>query len=197
MTAKLTTSSASECLFADFLSEIEPKKVFEALKHPGWVDAMQEELNQFYSNKVWTLAPLSYGKIAIGSKWVFKYKKDKHAIVTKNKARMVAQGYSQEERINYDKTFTPVARMEAIRIFLVFATYMNFMPPGFESSKFPDYVSVRIFTAVASLFFSRGNFLHWQWELLLAVGTSFGSRNSITGSGNALCILFPTKSTQS
>ncbi|GJZ33484.1 retrovirus-related pol polyprotein from transposon TNT 1-94 [Tanacetum coccineum] len=68
MAAKLTAASASECLFADFLSEIEPKKVSEALKYPGWVDAMQEELNQFYRNKVWTLVPLPYGKIAIGSK---------------------------------------------------------------------------------------------------------------------------------
>ncbi|GJW51143.1 retrovirus-related pol polyprotein from transposon TNT 1-94 [Tanacetum coccineum] len=142
---------------------IEPKKVFEALKHPGWIDAMQEELNQFYRNKVWTLVPLPYGKIAIGSKWVFKNKKDKHGTTTKNKARLVAQGYSQEEGIDYDETFAPVARMEAIRIFLAFATYMNFkvyqmdvksaflngklkeevyvkQPPGFESSEFPDYV---------------------------------------------------------
>ncbi|GKB37944.1 retrovirus-related pol polyprotein from transposon TNT 1-94 [Tanacetum coccineum] len=163
MAAKLTAASASECLFADFLSKIEPKKVSEALKHPGWVDAMQEELNQFYRNKVWTLVPLPYGKIAIGSKWVFRNKKDEHGITTKNKARLVAQGYSQEEGIDYDETFAPVARMEAIRIFLAFATYMNFkvyqmdvksaflngklkeevyvkQPPGFESSEFPDYV---------------------------------------------------------
>ncbi|GJW44582.1 retrovirus-related pol polyprotein from transposon TNT 1-94 [Tanacetum coccineum] len=86
--------------------QIEPKKVSEALKHPGWVDAMQEELNQFYKNKVWTLVPLPHGKIAIGSKW--------------------------EEGIDYDETFAPVARMEAIRIFVAFATYMNFI--------FPDYV---------------------------------------------------------
>ena len=58
MDAKLTAASASECLFADFLSEIEPKKVSGALKHPGWIDAMQEELNQFYRNKVWILVPL-------------------------------------------------------------------------------------------------------------------------------------------
>nr|GEY67309.1 hypothetical protein [Tanacetum cinerariifolium] len=139
----------------------EPKKVFEVLKHPGWV-AMQEELNQSYRNKVWTLVPLLNEKIAIGCKWVFKNKKDKHEIVTKNKARLVAQGYSQEEGIDYDETFAPVARMEAIRIFLTFATYMNFIvfqidvksaflngkikkiylkqPPGFESSEFPYYV---------------------------------------------------------
>ncbi|GJV08391.1 zf-CCHC domain-containing protein [Tanacetum coccineum] len=104
----------------------EPKKVSEALKHLGWVDAMQEELNQFYRNKVWTLVPLPYGKTAIGSKWVFRNKKDEYGITTKNKARLVAQGYSQEEGIDYDETFAPVTRMKAIRIFLAFATYMNF-----------------------------------------------------------------------
>ncbi|GKD36152.1 retrovirus-related pol polyprotein from transposon TNT 1-94 [Tanacetum coccineum] len=126
MTAKLTVASASKCLFGYFLSKIEPKKVSKALNHPGWVDAMQEDLNQFYRNKVWTLVPLPYGKIAIGSKWVFRNKKDKHGIVTKNKARLVAQGYSHKEGIDYDEIFAPIARMEAIRIFLAFATYMNF-----------------------------------------------------------------------
>ncbi|GKB09619.1 retrovirus-related pol polyprotein from transposon TNT 1-94, partial [Tanacetum coccineum] len=163
MVAKLTATSASECLFADFLSEIEPKKVSEVLKRLGWVDVIQEELNQFYRNKVWTLVPLPYGKTAIGSKWVFRNNKDEHGITTKNKARLVAQGYSQEEGIDYDETFAPVARMEAIRIFLAFATYMNFkvyqmdvkstflngklkeevyvkQPPGFKSSEFPEYV---------------------------------------------------------
>ncbi|GJT86690.1 retrovirus-related pol polyprotein from transposon TNT 1-94, partial [Tanacetum coccineum] len=124
---RIDAASASECLFADFLSEIEPKKVSEALKHPRWVDAMQEELNKFYRNKVWTLVPPLYGKIAIGFKWVFRNKKDELEIVVRNKARLVAQGFSQEEGIDYDETFAPVARMEAIRIFLAFATYMNFI----------------------------------------------------------------------
>ncbi|GJT27098.1 retrovirus-related pol polyprotein from transposon TNT 1-94 [Tanacetum coccineum] len=126
MAAKLTAASASECLFANFLSKIEPKKVSEALKYPGWINAMQEQLNRFYKNKVWTLVPLPNGKIAIGSKWVYMNKKDEHGTTTKNKARLVAQGYSQEEGIDYDETFAPVERMEAIRIFLAFATYMNF-----------------------------------------------------------------------
>nr|GEU74089.1 hypothetical protein [Tanacetum cinerariifolium] len=126
MVAKLTVALASKCLFGDFLFEIEPKKVSEALKHPEWVDAMQEELNQFYRNKVCTLVPLPFRKISIGSKWVFMNKKDEHGIITKNKARLVAQGYSQEEGVDYDKTFAPVERMEAIRIFFAFATYMNF-----------------------------------------------------------------------
>ncbi|GJT09119.1 retrovirus-related pol polyprotein from transposon TNT 1-94 [Tanacetum coccineum] len=126
MAAKLLAVSTSECLFADYLFKIEPKKVSEALTHPGWVDVMQEELNQFYRNKVWTLVPLPYGKTAIGSKRVFRNKKDEHGITTKNKATLVAQGYSQEEGIDYDETFAPVARMEAIRIFLAFTAYMNF-----------------------------------------------------------------------
>nr|GEW55335.1 retrovirus-related Pol polyprotein from transposon TNT 1-94 [Tanacetum cinerariifolium] len=163
MVAKRTAASASECLFADFLSEIEPKKVSEALRHPGWVDFMQEELDQFYKNKVWTLVPLPYGKTTIRSKWVFRNKKDEHGITIKNKARLVAQDYSQEEGIDFNETFAPVARMEAIRIFIAFATYMNFKvyqmdvksaflndklkeevyfkrPPGFKSSEFPNYV---------------------------------------------------------
>nr|GEY96857.1 retrovirus-related Pol polyprotein from transposon TNT 1-94 [Tanacetum cinerariifolium] len=163
MAAKRTAASASECLYANFLSDIEPKKVSKALKHLRWVDSMKEELNQFYKNKVWTLVPLPHRKTSIGSKWVFRNKKDDHGITTKNKARLVAQGYGQEEGINYDETFALVARMEAIRIFLAFVTYMNFIvfqmdvksaflndkvkeevyvkqPPGFESSKFPDYV---------------------------------------------------------
>ncbi|GJY28203.1 retrovirus-related pol polyprotein from transposon TNT 1-94 [Tanacetum coccineum] len=97
MAAKLTTALASECLFADFLFEIEPKKLSEALKHPGWVDTMQEELNQFYRNKFWTHVSLFKGKIAIGSKWMFRNKKYELGTITRNKARLVARGYSQEE----------------------------------------------------------------------------------------------------
>ncbi|GJZ23789.1 retrovirus-related pol polyprotein from transposon TNT 1-94 [Tanacetum coccineum] len=163
MAKQLSAASAHECLFVDFLSEEEPKKVSEALKHPGWVDAMQDELNQFARNKVWTLVPAPYGKTIIGSRWVFRNKRDETGIVIKNKARLVAQGYNQQEGIDYDETFAPVARLEAIRIFLAFATYMNFIvyqmdvksaflngklkeevyvkqPPGFESNEFPNHV---------------------------------------------------------
>nr|GEU36746.1 retrovirus-related Pol polyprotein from transposon TNT 1-94 [Tanacetum cinerariifolium] len=92
----------------DFLSEEEPKKVSEALKHLGWVDAMQDELNQFARNKVWTLVPAHYGKVIIGSRWVFRNKRDKTRIVIQNKARLVAQGYNQQKGIDYDETFASV-----------------------------------------------------------------------------------------
>ncbi|GKE98048.1 retrovirus-related pol polyprotein from transposon TNT 1-94, partial [Tanacetum coccineum] len=126
MAKEISVASAHECLFVDFLSEEEPKKVSEALKHPGWVNSMQEEINQFARNKVWTLVPAPYSKPIICSKWVFRNKRDETGIVIKNKARLVAQGYNQQEGMDYDETFALVARLEAIRIFIAFAIYMNF-----------------------------------------------------------------------
>ncbi|GJR40250.1 putative ribonuclease H-like domain-containing protein, partial [Tanacetum coccineum] len=85
------------CLFACFLSQEEPEKVIHALKDLSWIEAMQEELLQFKLEKVWTLVDLPNRKRAIGSKWVFRNKKDEKGIVIRNKARLIAQGYTQEE----------------------------------------------------------------------------------------------------
>nr|GEY89119.1 hypothetical protein [Tanacetum cinerariifolium] len=151
------------CMFAYFLSQEEPKKVHHALKDPSWIKAMQEELLQFKIQKVWVLEDLPKGKRAIGSKWVFRNKKDKRGIVIRNKARLVAQGHTQEEGIDYDEVFAPVARIEAIRLFLAYASFMGFMvyqmdvksaflygtikeevyvcqPPGFDDLDYPDKV---------------------------------------------------------
>ena len=119
-------ASQNECYFSGFLSEIEPKKVEEALEDPDWVIAMQEELNQFKRQKVWKLVPRPKNKSIIGTKWVFRNKLDSDGIITRNKARLVAKGYSQEEKIDYDETYSPVARLEAIRMFLAFAAHSNF-----------------------------------------------------------------------
>ncbi|GKC58014.1 retrovirus-related pol polyprotein from transposon TNT 1-94 [Tanacetum coccineum] len=113
------------CLFACFLSQNEPKKVIQALTDPSWIAAMQDELLQFKLQKVWTLVDLPKSKRAIGTKWVYRNKKDKRGIVVINKARLVAQGYTQEEGIDYDKVFAPVARIEAIRLFLAYASFMG------------------------------------------------------------------------
>ncbi|GKC80057.1 retrovirus-related pol polyprotein from transposon TNT 1-94 [Tanacetum coccineum] len=118
MTKELSATLAHECLFVNFLSKKEPKKVFEALKHPGWVDAMQDEQNQFAINKVWRLIHTPYGNTIIGSKDVFRNKRDETGIVIKMKTRLVAQGYNQQEGMDYDETFTPVTRLKAIKIFL-------------------------------------------------------------------------------
>ncbi|GJW15080.1 putative ribonuclease H-like domain-containing protein [Tanacetum coccineum] len=151
------------CLFACFLSQEEPKKVIHALKDPSWIEAMQEELLQFKLQEVWTLVDLPNRKRAIGTKWVFRNKKDEKGIVIRNKARLVAQGYTQEEGIDYDEVFAPVARIEAIRLFLAYASFKDFVvyqmdvksaflygkieeevyvcqPPGFEDPDFPDRV---------------------------------------------------------
>ncbi|GJU65796.1 putative ribonuclease H-like domain-containing protein [Tanacetum coccineum] len=109
------------------------------------------------------MVDLPYGKRAIGTKWVYRNKKDERGIVVRNKARLVAQGYTQEEGIDYDEVFAPVARIEAIRLFLAYASFMNFVvyqmdvksaflygkieeevyvcqPPGFEDPEFPNRV---------------------------------------------------------
>ncbi|GJV15586.1 uncharacterized mitochondrial protein-like protein [Tanacetum coccineum] len=115
------------CLFACFLSQEEPKRIAKALSDSAWVEAMQEELLQFKLQKVWILVDLPKGKRAIGTKWVFRNKKDERGIVIRNKARLVAQGHTQEEGIDYDEVFAPVARIEAIRLFLAYASFMGFM----------------------------------------------------------------------
>ncbi|KAJ9545388.1 LOW QUALITY PROTEIN: hypothetical protein OSB04_025095 [Centaurea solstitialis] len=110
------SATANECLFAAFLSNVEPLKVADALADPDWFMAMQEEINQFVRLKVWRLVPIPQFKSIIDLKWIFKNKKDEDNIVVRNKARLVAKGYRQQEGIDYNETFAPVARIEAIRI---------------------------------------------------------------------------------
>nr|GEU90960.1 hypothetical protein [Tanacetum cinerariifolium] len=86
-----------------------------------------QELLQFKMQKVWVLVDLPYEKRAIGTKWVYKNKKDERGIVIRNKARLIAQGHTQEEGINYKEVFAPVARIEAIRLFLYYASFIGFM----------------------------------------------------------------------
>nr|GEU82975.1 putative ribonuclease H-like domain-containing protein [Tanacetum cinerariifolium] len=115
------------CMLACFLSQEEPKRVHQALKDPSWIEAMQEELLQFKMQKVWVLVDLPKGKRAIGSKWVFRNKKDERGIVVRNKARLVTQEHTQKEGIDYEEVFAPFARIEAIRLFVAYASFMGFM----------------------------------------------------------------------
>ncbi|GJW79632.1 retrovirus-related pol polyprotein from transposon TNT 1-94 [Tanacetum coccineum] len=105
---------------------IEPATVSEALKDVDWVIAMREELDQFSRLKVWRLVPRPKVKTIINTKWIFKNKKDENSLVIKNKARLVAQGYRQEEGIDYDEMFALVARIEAIRLCLAYAAHKDF-----------------------------------------------------------------------
>ena len=109
-----------------FVSKIEPKNVKEALTDEFWINAMQEELGQFKRNEVWELVPRPEGTNVIGTKWIFKNKTNEEGVITRNKARLVAQGYTQIEGVDFDETFAPVARLESIRLLLGVACILKF-----------------------------------------------------------------------
>ncbi|CAM8997862.1 unnamed protein product [Rhodiola kirilowii] len=87
---------------------------------------MQEELGKFQRNNVWDLVPRLDGMNVIGTKWIFKNKTDEQGTITRNKARLVAQGYTQIEGVDFNETFSPVARLEAIRLLLALACHLKF-----------------------------------------------------------------------
>ncbi|GJR64756.1 retrovirus-related pol polyprotein from transposon TNT 1-94 [Tanacetum coccineum] len=143
---------------------IEPKNVNEVLGDESWVIAMQEELNKSIANDVWDLVPLPMSQTVIGTKWVFRNKLDENGILSRNKARLVAQRYNQQEGIDYDETNALVARLESIRILLPIACANDFklyqmdvksaflyefineevyvaQPPGFIDFEKPNYVN--------------------------------------------------------
>ncbi|XP_017415990.1 uncharacterized protein LOC108326897 [Vigna angularis] len=136
---------------------------FSALADENWMMAMQEELNQFKRNKLWELVPRVKTQQVIGTKWVFRNKMDDSSEIIKNKEKLVAKGYSQEEGIDYNETYAPVGRLEAIRILLAIALVMRFklyqmdvrsaflngyikeevfieQPPSFHDYEYPDHV---------------------------------------------------------
>ena len=109
-----------------FVSKFEPKNVKEALTDEFWIEAMQEELNQFKRSEVWDLVPRPDDINVIGTKWIYKNKSDKNGTVTRNKARLFAQGYTQVENLDFDETFAPVARLESTRLLLGVACILKF-----------------------------------------------------------------------
>src|SRR3954462_7384134 len=112
------------CAHNAFVSCVEPQKVVEALEDPDWLEAMHEELNNFKRNKFWSLVERPKGDHnVIGTKWIFKSKQDAHGIVVWNKARLVAQGFSQVEGIDYGATFAPVGRLDSIHISLSYPSH--------------------------------------------------------------------------
>jgi hypothetical protein len=87
---------------------------------------MHDELHQFTCNDVWNLVPRPIDHNIIGTKWIFKNKSNEHGTVIRNKARLVAQGYTQIEGVDFDETFAPVARLESIRILLSISCHLGF-----------------------------------------------------------------------
>ena len=108
------------------VSTIEPKTVAEASLDESWLKAMHEELEQIEKNSTWELVPRPTDKNVIGTKWVFRNKLNEDGQVIRNKARLVCKGYAQIEGIDFEETFAPVARLEAIRMFLALAAYKTF-----------------------------------------------------------------------
>jgi hypothetical protein len=160
----VTTHSrlANFCEHDSFVSPLEPSKVEGTLDDKDWMIAMQEELSNFTWNEVWSLVERPKQNV-IGTKWVFRNKQDEHGMVTRNKTRSVAQGFTQIEGLDFGETYAPVARLESIRILLAYAAHHDFklyqmdmksaffnsplsklvyveQPPGFEDPKYPNHV---------------------------------------------------------
>ncbi|GKB05007.1 retrovirus-related pol polyprotein from transposon TNT 1-94 [Tanacetum coccineum] len=113
------------CYINAFLSSVEPKSYKEALKESCWIEAMQEELNEFEHLEVWELVPRPDRVIIITLKWIYKVKLDELGGMLKNKSCLVARGYRQEEGIDFEESFSPISQLEAIHIFIAFAAHMN------------------------------------------------------------------------
>jgi len=146
-----------------FVSCLEPTNIDEALEDPDLIMDMQEELKNFTRNEVWVLEEHPQGKNIIGTKWVFRNKQDEHGVVVRNKARLVAKGFAQVEGLDFGETFAPIARLEAIRILLAYASHHNMklfqmdvksaflngfinelvfveQPPGFEDPRYRNHI---------------------------------------------------------
>jgi len=160
----ITTRRSIEVVSSScFVSKIEPKSVKEALTDEFWIEAMQEELNQFKRSELWDLVPRPEGMNVIGTKWIYNNKSNEHGTVTRNKARLVTQGYTQVEGLDFDETFAPVARLKSIRLLLGVSCILKFklfqmdvksaflneylneevyveQPKGFVDPSFPNHV---------------------------------------------------------
>nr|GEZ26131.1 putative reverse transcriptase, RNA-dependent DNA polymerase [Tanacetum cinerariifolium] len=157
------SSELEDITYSDDENAVGAETDFKNLETSITIKAMQEELLQFKMQKFWVLVDLPYGKKAIGTEWVYRNKKDERGIVVRNKARLFTQGHTQEEGIDYEEVFAPVAKIEAIRLFLAYASFIDFMvyqmdvkstflygtieeevyvcqPPGFEDPDHPDKV---------------------------------------------------------
>jgi hypothetical protein len=162
-TTQSTSRNASHFAHSAFVATFEPKDIGHALSDPNWVNDMHEELENFERNQVWEVVEPPPNCQPIGTKWVWKNKEGENGKLVRNKSRLVAQGYSQKEGIDYEETFAPVAHLEAIRILLAFSMAKGFKlcqmdvnsaflngfleeevyvkePLGFESVEYPHRV---------------------------------------------------------
>ncbi|GJW03760.1 retrovirus-related pol polyprotein from transposon TNT 1-94 [Tanacetum coccineum] len=126
-TRKQLQTDAMWCFFNAFLTSVEPKNFKQAMTKLSWIDAMQEEIHEFKRLQVWEFVPCLDKVLLIKLKWIYKVKTDEFGGVLKNKARLVAQGFRQEDGIDFEESFIPVARIEAICIFIGNVAHKNMM----------------------------------------------------------------------
>ncbi|GKC70771.1 retrovirus-related pol polyprotein from transposon TNT 1-94 [Tanacetum coccineum] len=163
MTQKRLQTDPEVYMYALTVSAIKPKNIKEAMSDHNWIESMQDELHQFERLDVWELVPRPDRKNIIAVKWLWKNKSDAENIAIRNKYRLVAKGYKQEEGIDFEESFAPVSRLEAVRMFIAFAAHKNItifqmdvktaflngplkeevyvhQPDGFVDQDFPDHV---------------------------------------------------------
>ncbi|GKE75826.1 retrovirus-related pol polyprotein from transposon TNT 1-94 [Tanacetum coccineum] len=163
MTRQWLHSDSEVYMYALPVSTIEPKNIKEAIADHSWIKSMQDELNQFERLQVWELISRPEGKNIIALKWLWKNKCDAKNIMVQNKNRLVAKGYKQEEGIDFEESFAPVACLKAVRMFIAYAAHKNItifqmdvktaflngpskeevyvsQPEGFIDPEFPDHV---------------------------------------------------------
>nr|GEY14917.1 reverse transcriptase domain-containing protein [Tanacetum cinerariifolium] len=126
LTRNQLRSDGEMCMYALTVSTMEPKNVKEAMTDPAWINSMQEELLQFKRLDIWVLVPAPDNISPLTLKWLFKNKHDEEQTFIRNKSRLVVKGYRQEEGIDFEESFAPVVRMEAIRIFLAYVAHKSF-----------------------------------------------------------------------
>nr|GEZ96656.1 retrotransposon protein, putative, unclassified [Tanacetum cinerariifolium] len=117
---------AEMCMLALTVSQTEPKNIKEAMADSAWIESMQEELHQFDRLNVWELVDRPLCTNVINLKWLWKNKRDEENTVIRNKSRLVAKGYAQKEGVDFEESFAPVARLEAVRLFIAYAAHKSF-----------------------------------------------------------------------
>ncbi|GKB95338.1 retrovirus-related pol polyprotein from transposon TNT 1-94 [Tanacetum coccineum] len=126
MTRSRLQTDAETCMYGLTVSTREPKNIKEAMLNHSWIESIQDKLNQFQRLNVWELVERPVGHNIIGVKWLWKNKTDAKNTVIRNNSRLVAKGYLQEEGLDFKESFTPLARLKVVRMFVAYAAHTNF-----------------------------------------------------------------------